>query len=343
MHLAHLRLRNVSTAAEIMSSIACSWRPKRMYKYHIENRVQSLAVSLPDDSESYSFAERAENYYQKRPQLVALLHDLHHRYLYLADRYSQSLHRHRRRASSVSSDIDVEADSASSDADSTLSFQSLPVHPLRDPPAAFAIANAASDLDMIVVELVLASVERDLLESEEVEADRRLAESSRKIEIQGSLVEVLEAERMVLLGENARLGFLAASAEEKARGVAAELGYMRRRAADLARVVVKLREDHRVCLLGRKIEGLQAQIYGLERRNREYLEAMARREKEKREAQSEADLLREENRRLREEAEAAARGTRRRSWWDRVRKLEWAPSPYAMHVKEAKAPKGCFL
>ncbi|XP_074563357.1 kinase-interacting family protein-like [Curcuma longa] len=305
----------------------------------IENRVQSLAVSLPDDSESDSFAERAENYYQKRPQLVALLHDLHHRYLYLADRYSLSLHRHRRRGSSVSSDMDVDVDSASSDADSTLSFQPLSVHP----PADFAIANATSDLDMIVVELVLASVERDMLESEQVDTDRRLAESSRKIEIQGSLVEVLEAERMVLLGENARLGFLAASAEEKARAVAAELGYMRRRAADLAGVVVKLREDHRVCLLGRKIEGLQAQIYGLERRNREYLEAMARREKEKREAQSEADLLREENCRLREEAEAAARGARRRSWWDRVRKLEWAQSPYAIHVKDAKAPKGCFL
>ncbi|XP_042387184.1 kinase-interacting family protein-like [Zingiber officinale] len=313
----------------------------------IENRVQSLAVKLPDNSESDSFAERAENYYQKRPQLVALLHDLHHRYVYLADRYSQSLrHRHRRRASSVSSDIDVDVDpdllDSASDAESSLSFQPLPIQPLHDPPPALGIANVASDLDMIVATFVVAAVERDMLEAEGAEAERRLAESSRKIELQGSLVEVLEAERMVLLGENARLGFLAAAAEEKARVMGAELGYMRRQAAELARVLVKLREDHRVCLLGRKIEGLQAQIYGLELRNRECFEAMARREKEKREAQAEATLLRAENRRLREETEAA-RTRRRWRWWDRLRKLEWAQSSCAMHVKEAKVPGGCFL
>ncbi|CAL9201617.1 unnamed protein product [Musa hybrid cultivar] len=121
---------------------------------------------------------------------------------------------------------------------------------------------------MIMAELMLAAVERDHLEAEGAEVQRRLAESARKIELQGSLVEVLEAERMVLLGENARLGFRAAAAEEEARAV------------------VKLREDHLVCLLGWRIEGLQAQIYGLERRNRECFEAMARREKEKGEARA---------------------------------------------------------
>jgi hypothetical protein len=79
----------------------------------------------------------------------------------------------------------------------------------------------------------------------------------------------------VLLGENARLGFRASTAEEEAAAAAAELGYTRRRAAEMARLVVKLREDHRVCMLGRKIEALQAQVYGLEMRNRECYEAMA--------------------------------------------------------------------
>ncbi|WOK98867.1 protein NETWORKED 1A-like [Canna indica] len=314
----------------------------------IEQRVQSLAVNIPNDSESDSFAERAENYYQKRPQLIALLHDLHHRYLYLADRYSQSLNRHHRRVSSVPSDLDADEfsdlpDSASSDAESSLSFQPLPSQarlPGQVPPPA---VTAGDDLEIIVAELVMTTVEHDILEAEGAEAERRLAESARKVELQGSLVEVLEAERMVLLGENARLGFRAAAAEEEARAVAAELGYMRRRAAELARVVVKLREDHRVCLLGRKIEGLQAQIYGLERRNRECFEVMARREKEKGEARAEVDRLREENRRLREEAEAA-RARRRWNWFDRVRKFELVLSPCAPHVKEAKKmPKGCFL
>ncbi|CAL9089769.1 unnamed protein product [Musa textilis] len=234
----------------------------------IEHRVHALAVAAPENSEADTFAERAENYYQRRPQLIALLHDLHNRYLYLADRYSQSLlHRHHRRTSSVPSDLDADDDhdlrgSAYSDAESSLSFQPLAAQPqplLRGTP----LAVAAADLDMIAAQLVLASVERDLLEAESAEAERRLAESARKIELQGSLVEVLEAERMVLLGENSRLGFRAVTAEEEMRAVAAELGFLRRRGADLARAVVKLREDHRVCLMGRKIEGLQAQIYGL--------------------------------------------------------------------------------
>ncbi|RWV81133.1 hypothetical protein GW17_00057476 [Ensete ventricosum] len=310
----------------------------------IEQRVQSLAVNIPDNPEPDSFAERAENYYQKRPQLIALLHDLHHRYLYLADRYSQSLlHRHHRRTSSVASDLDADEDtdlpdSTCSDAESSLSFQPLPAQPRPQ-----FQGPAPADPDLIVAELVLAAVERDLVEAEGAEVERRLAESARKIELQGSLVEVLEAERMVLLGENARLAFRAAFAEEEARAVAAELGYMRRRAAELARAVVKLREDHRVCLLGRRIEGLQAQIYGLERRNRECFEAMARREKEKGEARAEVDRLRDENRRLRQEAESArARRRSGRSWWARVRRFDWAPSPCAPHVRESNVPKNCF-
>ncbi|URD94435.1 KIP1-like protein, partial [Musa troglodytarum] len=310
----------------------------------IEHRVQALAVAAPENSEADTFAERAENYYQRRPQLIALLHDLHNRYLYLADRYSQSLlHRHHRRTSSVPSDLDADDDhdlrgSAYSDAESSLSFQ-----PLAAQPQPLPLAVAAADLDMIAAQMVLASVERDLLEAESAEAERRLAESARKIELQGSLVEVLEAERMVLLGENSRLGFRAVTAEEEMRAVAAELGFLRRRGADLARTVVKLREDHRVCLMGRKIEGLQAQIYGLEQRNRECFEAMARREKEKAEARAEVNRLRDENRRLREEAEAT-RGSRRwaRSLWERVSMLEWASSPCVPHVKQAKGPKGCL-
>lgn len=285
-------------------------------------------MNVPDDSVSDSFAERAENYYRKRPQLVALLHDLHNRYLYLADRYWQSLRRQRCRASSISSDIhaDDDFDSAASDAESSLSFQPVPLQPRRS-------LAAPCDVDMVVAELVVASVERDLLAAEVADAERRQAESSLKIELQGSLLEVLEAERMVLLAENVRLGLRAESVEEEARALDSELGFMRRRAAELAWALVQLRENQRVCLLGRKIEGLQEQVYGLERRNRELFEAISRRGEEKREARAEVERLREENRRARETAESM-RGRSWRSWWDRVRKLDWAPLACAPHVKQ---------
>ena len=41
-----------------------------------------------------SFAERAESYYLKRPQLLGLLDDLYNGYVSLADRYCQALAKH---------------------------------------------------------------------------------------------------------------------------------------------------------------------------------------------------------------------------------------------------------
>ncbi|KAL6847607.1 hypothetical protein ACP4OV_022633 [Aristida adscensionis] len=42
--------------------------------------MRELAVAAPEEAAAqYSFAERAENYYQKRAQLLALLTDLHRR------------------------------------------------------------------------------------------------------------------------------------------------------------------------------------------------------------------------------------------------------------------------
>ncbi|KAG2555342.1 protein NETWORKED 1C-like [Panicum virgatum] len=286
----------------------------------IEQRVRALAVDVDDAAPDHSFADRADHYYQKRPQLLALLTDLHHRYLCLADRYAQSVAKHKQRlqphphhaaavsdCSSCSSDVD-----SSSDADSSLSFQFQ--HP---PPAALTDGDGDvnAEAELIVAELVLAWVERGILADE---AERRRAEAARKIELQGSLVEVLESERLVLLGENARLGFRASAAEEEAAAAAAELGYTRRRAAEMARLVGKLREDHRVCMLGRKIEALQAQMYGLEVRNRECHVAMAKWDADRKAAAAEIQRLRAENRRLAEEAAAAA-ARRKGSWWSRVR------------------------
>ncbi|XP_047083207.1 kinase-interacting family protein-like [Lolium rigidum] len=319
----------------------------------IEQRVRALAVSLPDDAAAaatdHSFAERAENYYHRRPQLLALLTDLHHRYLYLADRYSQSLlaksHPHHLSLNLVHaaavSECSSDVDDRSSDAGSSLSFQ--PHHSANDDHHRRHPAAPGADSDLVVAELVMAWVGRDVLAHE---AERRNAESARKIELQGSLLEVLESERLVLLGENARLGFRASAAEEEAAGATAELGYARRRAAEMARLVVKLREDHRVCMLGRKIEALQAQVYGLEMRNRECYEAMAAWEAERKACAGEIDRLRSENRRLAAEAqaarerEAARRGKKGGAggwWWlARVRlAAEWTPcAPASVTVRK---------
>lgn len=291
--------------------------------------MRSLAVSSA--ATEHSFAERAENYYEKRPQLLALLTDLHHRYLYLADRYSQSL-------AAKLTVSDCSSDCGDSDAGSSLSFQQPIV----------GDAAAASAGDLLIAELVVAWVDRDVLADE---AERRRAEAARKIELQGSLVEVLESERLVLLGENARLGFRASAAEDEAAAAAAELGYMRRRAAEMARLVVKLREDHRVCMMGRQIEALQAQVYGLEMRNRECYDAMAKWEAERKQGAAELERLRAENRRLQADAASvtARRGKKKGStggwwWWSRVRMAaEWtpcAPSPVTMKAKDYYG--GCF-
>ncbi|KAG0484207.1 hypothetical protein HPP92_008286 [Vanilla planifolia] len=277
-----------------------------------EHRMKSLTST---SSEPDSFAERAENYYSRRPQLISLLHDLHHRYINLADRYTQCLrsHQHHHNRLKFPANFDPPPDSSSSDAESLISFDRFPPQP--------------SNFDLLIAELVSSDVERHILLSELSGLESGRAESARKMELQASLVEVLEAERMVLLGENARLGFQLAAATEEARGLALEAVYTRQKASELARCVVNMRAEQRVCLLGRKIGELQAKIYGLERRNLECYEAMAKQQVER----VEAERLREDNRRLKQVLEGKQRRRRRAvswwevwsRWWDKLRRFEY--------------------
>ncbi|PHT46638.1 hypothetical protein CQW23_15796 [Capsicum baccatum] len=69
---------------------------------------------------------------------------------------------------------------------------------------------------------------------------------------------------------------------EENKGLSSELLFMKRKVAELARCMLKRREDHRVCILSQKVEDLQGQIYGLERRNKEYYEQLLKHEEEKR-------------------------------------------------------------
>lgn len=297
--------------------------------------MQTLAPNIPEEDDSDSFAERAENYYRKRPQLLILLQDLYNRYLALADRYCQAL-KHSSQIPTVISDADDElisgADRAisitnsypDSDVESSLSFQPT----FLFPPKSSLISTDGAD--PIVVELVAKTVDNDILLHELELLDRYRGESSRKIELQKSLLDVLESERIVLLNENARLGYRATAVAEENKGLASEAAFMKRKATELARCILKMRDDHGVCLLSRKIEDLQGQIHGLEHKNKEYYEQLVRREEEKREVVREVcfqvEKLKLENARLKEEATRAKEGWWKISkWWDRVKKFDLRP------------------
>ncbi|CAI9113325.1 OLC1v1013902C1 [Oldenlandia corymbosa var. corymbosa] len=243
----------------------------------LDERMKTLAINTTSDrgSNADSFATRAEDYYQKRPQLLALLQDLYNGYLLLADRYCQALvknnqnHRRRRYSSPISpfsfneheqfyeEDLGSGDVVDSDDAVSSLSFQT------PSPPGGL-------DADLIVADVVIKSLDYEIMANELSVVETKAAESSRKIELQKSLLEVLESERLILLNENAGLAYRVNSLVEENKGLAAESVYMKRKAADLARCVLKMREDHRVCMLSRKIEDLQGQVHGLETRNECY-------------------------------------------------------------------------
>lgn len=239
--------------------------------------MKVLAVNPNEVDEGDTFAERAESYYRKRPQLLALLQDLYNAYLTLSDKYShhQSTnpnnkfhhHHHRRHSSQVSDYYYDTVTDIDSDLESSLSYQQPMNTMAGDNDHQSPNCESA---DYIIVELVMKNVELELAVEELGRSERRCNESSRKIELQRSLLEVLESERLVLLNENARLEYRAAALAEENKGLASESIFMRRKAGELARCVLKMREEQRVCMLSRKIEDLQRQIHGLEKRNKGY-------------------------------------------------------------------------
>lgn len=247
----------------------------------LEERMKVLAINTnEDEEEGDSFAERAETYYQKRPQLLSLLHDLYNGYITLSDRYIQTLAKHKyhsRHSSQLVEESFSDQEEISgvsqvdsiSDIESSISYQQM--LPLS--------RKFMYDVDVYVAELVIKNVEYDVLLHEVNVMERKYCESSRKSELQKSLLEVLESERVVLLNENAGLSYRVNSLVEENKELVSESMFIKRKAGELAKCVLKMREDHRVYMLHRKIEDLQGQIYGLEKRNKEYYERLLRKEK----------------------------------------------------------------
>lgn len=236
-----------------------------------------LTRKIPKQSSPDTFAARANSYYHERPHLLELLHDLYNGYLSLADRYCQTLAKNQRqqRQSRCSSPIpilsfDDEGDNGEvidPDAESS---------PCSQPPTVSPVQVKEVDADMVIADLVMKTVEYDIVLNELTVVEKRWGESSRKMELQKNLLDVLESERLILLNDNATLGYRVAALVDENKGLASESLFLKRKAAELARCVLKTREDHRVCMLSRKIEDLQGQIYGLEKRNKEYYEQLVK-------------------------------------------------------------------
>ncbi|CAK9312311.1 unnamed protein product [Citrullus colocynthis] len=264
------------------NSIILGTKPSSMLSSSLpdlEQRINLLAMkNAEEDDVGDSFAERAEFYYNKRPQLLALLQELYTAYTTLSDRYIQTVAKHHNRQSSVTSTLDSFDDAEDSgnshiesDAESSLSYQQVSV--------ASAKNCGMVDNDAFIAELVIKNVEYDIITNEVNTLERQCCDSSRKIELQKSLLELLESERLILLNENARLEYRVASLMEENKGLVAESVFMKRKAGEMARCMLKLRDDHRVYLLNQKIEDLQGQIYGLEKRNKEYYDQLVKTDK----------------------------------------------------------------
>lgn len=117
---------------------------------------------------------------------------------------------------------------------------------------------------------------------------------------------------------------------EENKGLAAEAAIMKRKATELARCVLKMREEQ---VVGQRMEELEVQIRGLEKRNRDYYEELVRREEEKRvvvrEVCIEVERLKRENARLKEEARRRGKEVewwKVTRWWGRVKRVDLFPS-----------------
>ncbi|KAJ6760158.1 KINASE-INTERACTING FAMILY PROTEIN [Salix purpurea] len=257
----------------------------------VDERVKMLLENFKSEEEmgcGESFAERAEWFYQKRPQLLASLQDLYNGYTTLLDRCSRmekgkglGKHHSSPMPATFDDDQDQEDGGGSSsfrfvdwDAESSLSYQQPPT-PTQDE------RNTIPGMDEIVADLVMKNVGNDILADQlgDMEKQQQGQESIwRKVELLKKLLEVLESERIVLLNENVRMGRKMQALMEENKGLSSEAMFMKMKAGELARCVLKMREDHRVCLLTRKIEDLQGQIHGLEIRNRECCQQLLKKE-----------------------------------------------------------------
>ncbi|XP_065880406.1 kinase-interacting family protein-like [Euphorbia lathyris] len=278
-----------------------------------------------------TFAERAEWFFKKRPELLNLVQELYNNYISLKENS-----KHQRRLSSSSSSLFDNKESSMKvitpipsshdtrtqfglqyfhnltplfdqqqeeidtnwEIESSVSYHQTPTTTIPDTDdivssdthgktlhrtgswssspydiVSSSSTSTRSGFDEFISHLVLKNVEEEILKAQMSEIEQQNHECNTKMEILKKLIEVLESERVVLLSENSRLG-------EENRGLVSETVFMKRRVAQLTRCLMKMKEEHSVCMLTGKIEDLQRQIYGLEKRNKEYFDAKKKGEEE---------------------------------------------------------------
>lgn len=221
-----------------------------------------MVMTINGEEENHSgdtFAKRAEEYYMKRPQLFALLQDLYNGYMTLSDRTHQHQTKHK---STIPHNQQQDEEETGSESESTVSH-----HPQN---------NVADDL---VADIVIKNVENCLLLDHVSDMDQQQKECLQKVELLKMLLELLDSERMMLLDENTRLGYKMNAILEEKNVVASEAMFMKRKATELARCLLSMRDDYRTCILKQRIEDLQEKIFFLEKRNKEYCEQLRRSEK----------------------------------------------------------------
>ncbi|XP_038724819.1 kinase-interacting family protein-like isoform X2 [Tripterygium wilfordii] len=307
----------------------------------LDERMKAMLITAfgKEDNAGDTFAERAEWYYKKRPQLLALLKDLYNGYITLLNSCSRTQSKHSRHPSQVltidhicryqQEYDDAETSQIDSDAESALSYQ----QPIS------AQNHSIVNIEDIVADLVIKNMENDLLKDQVSDMEQVSHEASRKIDLLKKLLELLESERMVLLNENAGLRYRVTALLEENEGLSSESMFMKRKTAEMARCVLKMREDHRVCMLSQKIENLQEQIYGLEKKNKEYYQQLVKKddtEKERKDSNSKVNrksigvtgaasgsegCFRFEK--LKVEKRTEDNGQKADSWWKRVKNMDF--------------------
>ncbi|KAI3696076.1 hypothetical protein L1987_79085 [Smallanthus sonchifolius] len=260
----HVTCSDCNAAVDGITSSSSSEKSRRS-KSRFSSKPSWLLLSISDmedkiqamngESKPDTFGERADFYYRKRPELLALLQDLYNRYLYLADRYTRTLSKQQSAEHVHEQEQTCQNNSSDHHTETSLSCQS-PLHP-REP----------HTTELVISELVMKFVEYQILVDELQSLDMIQEESKKKIELQKSLLEVLESERVVLSNENSRL--------------ASESLFMKRKVGELARrVLLERTEDERVFILSRKIDDLQGQVVELKKRNKEYYDKLMKHQME---------------------------------------------------------------
>ncbi|KAK4781978.1 hypothetical protein SAY86_016080 [Trapa natans] len=221
-----------------------------------DERMKAIGTTNSgEDGPNHTFAQLAESYYGKRPQLLSLLQDLYNSYVALCNRYINALAKRdgANCAELESLDLGEHGEIEYSEVHSSLSYQ-----------------KPYLSSEVGTTELGVKNVEND----------RSMEESYKKIQLLENLLEILESERMIREGQNADLEIQVAALVEQNQMLSNEKELMKCRVSEQAKSAWKTREEGCVEELTSKIRELEKRVLELEKENKEYCRKIMKREME---------------------------------------------------------------